>query len=106
MEVLSTTSPKTGQDIRKLRVDPFQLNSLTATKLQGTGWTNVEYRSFRFKDPEHDASLEETRQSQERRRGSEKPLTETERIEMKEAARKTFLGHEFEDEDGLIKRRW
>ena len=45
----------------------------------GTGWRNVEYRSFTFVDEDNEnASLAETEHSRESRRGSEIPLTKEE----------------------------
>ncbi len=67
--------------------------SETATDhhLIGTGWANVEYRSFEFADEKGDnASTVETQKSRELRRGTDKPLTETERMELRETAKKTW----------------
>ncbi|KAL6714531.1 hypothetical protein ACLMJK_007956 [Lecanora helva] len=59
--------------------------------VMGTGWANVEYRSFEFVNEEgENASIVETSRSKERRRGSEKPLTQTERMELRETAKKTW----------------
>ncbi|SLM41064.1 Histidine phosphatase superfamily, clade-1 [Lasallia pustulata] len=49
----------------------------------GTGWANTEYRSYTFKDEKDDnASLVETTESRERRKGTEKPLSQTEQMEL------------------------
>ncbi|KAM0803586.1 histidine phosphatase superfamily [Usnea florida] len=62
-------------------------------KVWGTGWRNVEYRSFNFADEDGDnASLIETESSRESRRGSEIPLTREERMELRETATKTLDG--------------
>ena len=59
--------------------------------LQGTGWRNVEYRSYHFVDEEGDnASVEETTVSRDRRRGSEIPLTETEQLKLKESVKESY----------------
>ena len=51
--------------------------------VEGTGWANTEFRSYNFKEEEDDnASLVETDESRERRRGSEIPLTKTEKVEL------------------------
>lgn len=47
----------------------------------GTGWKNVEYRAYQFKDDGSD-SLVETAESREARRGTEKGLDLTEKIEL------------------------
>ena len=55
----------------------------------GTGWKNVEYRTYEFAaDDRGDASLVETKQSRDSRRGSEIPLTTEERMNLLETARK------------------
>ena len=59
----------------------------------GTGWRNVEYRSFNFADEDGgNASLIETESSRKSRRGSEIPLTREERMELRETATKTVDG--------------
>lgn len=56
---------------------------LIGTPEGGAGWSNTEYRSYRFKDERDDnASLIETTESRERRRGTEKPLSQTEQMEL------------------------
>ncbi|KAI9827282.1 MAG: hypothetical protein M1832_005420 [Thelocarpon impressellum] len=53
-----------------------------SNKFQGTGWANVEFRSFAFADGDDDsASLVETAESRQRRRGAETPMGATERME-------------------------
>ena len=59
--------------------------------IAGTGWSNVEFRSFEFADEDgENASIVETHHSRESRRGTEKPLTQTELMELKETAKKTL----------------
>lgn len=56
---------------------------LISTPEAGTGWANTEYRSYTFKDEKDDnASLVETTESRERRKGTEKPLSQTEQMEL------------------------
>ncbi|KAK4692386.1 hypothetical protein P7C71_g4807, partial [Lecanoromycetidae sp. Uapishka_2] len=63
----------------------------------GTGWANVEFRSYQFVDEKGDnASVVETKQSRELRRGTEKPLGKTERMELRETAKKTWEDGKFE----------
>ena len=60
----------------------------------GTGWENAEFRSYQFTDdPSTNAALEETAESRDRRRGTEKPLDETERTELERT-----VGKPWEDE--------
>ena len=57
----------------------------------GTGWANTEYRTYRFPDPrDENASLEETSKSRERRRGTEKPLSKTEQMELRQTTHKNW----------------
>ena len=60
----------------------------------GTGWRNVEYRTYIFTDEDGDnnASLIETKYSRESRRGSEIPLTTEELMNIRETAAKTKDG--------------
>ena len=52
---------------------------------------NVESRSYLFADENGDnATIVETQQSREARKGSEKPLTQTERMELRDTATKTW----------------
>ncbi|MDI1489752.1 MAG: hypothetical protein OHK93_000950 [Ramalina farinacea] len=54
-----------------------------------TGWANVEHRSYTFTDDDDDeAHVHETSSSRERRKGTEKPLTSTERMELRETTGK------------------
>ncbi|KAI4114745.1 MAG: hypothetical protein LQ341_007764 [Variospora aurantia] len=49
----------------------------------GTGWENVEYRSYRFVEGDgENASLEEMEESRQRR--SKKPLTKEEKTQLRE----------------------
>ncbi|MCJ1450067.1 hypothetical protein MMC28_000395 [Mycoblastus sanguinarius] len=60
-------------------------------KIMGTGWANVECRSYQFADEKGDiASIVETSHSRELRRGTEKPLSTEERMELRETAKKTW----------------
>ena len=59
--------------------------------ITGTGWDNTEFRSYRFVD-EEDATNEafaETSESRQRRRGTEKPLTDAEETKLKEVEDKS-----------------
>ena len=52
----------------------------------GTGWENTEYRSYEFADPsgeDETASLRETKESAERRRGNATELSATEQRELR-----------------------
>ena len=56
-------------------------------KFVGTGWANCEYRSYTFtSDSDAGASLVETAESHSRRRGMGKPITEAERVQLKQTA--------------------
>lgn len=51
----------------------------------------MEYRSYQFLDEQGDnTSIVETEKSRESRRGTEKPLTEAERMELKETMKSTW----------------
>ncbi|TGO62405.1 hypothetical protein BOTNAR_0114g00030 [Botryotinia narcissicola] len=55
----------------------------------GTGWTNTEFRSYHFRaadssDP--NAAVQETKESRERRKGTERPLTDDEQRNLRAAA--------------------
>lgn len=51
----------------------------------------MEFRSYHFADEKGDnASIFETKQSRESRKGTEIPLTKTERIELRETAKSTW----------------
>ena len=55
----------------------------------GTGWKNVEYRTYEFADNDRgDASLVETKHSRDLRRGSEIPLTTEEHMNLLETTSK------------------
>lgn len=57
----------------------------------GTGWANAEFRTYRFPNPDDEnASLEETSESRERRRGTEKPLSKTERMDLRQTTQKNW----------------
>jgi len=61
----------------------------------GTGWANTECRSFEFVEDDAEASVIETRQSRERRRGSEIPLTKDEQRELRASAESEALANGF-----------
>ena len=93
MVVSFTTSQRTGlvtlnRGVR-LILCPWPLE---LTCCLGTGWTNVEYRSYRFLDDEgnENASVEETVESRAHRRGTEKPLTETEQIQLERVTKNSM----------------
>lgn len=55
----------------------------------GTGWANTEFRSYTFDPASGDAaSIIETGESRTRRRGTEKPLGESEQRNLKRTAAK------------------
>ncbi|KAF7889265.1 uncharacterized protein EAF01_010758 [Botrytis porri] len=60
-----------------------------STLFVGTGWSNTEFRSYQFRaadssDP--NAAIQETKESRERRKGTEKPLTDDEQRNLRAAA--------------------
>jgi broad specificity phosphatase PhoE len=60
----------------------------------GTGWANTEFRSYSFVNADGqdaDASLIETKESWEMRKGSEKPLTADEQRELRASAEEGFV---------------
>jgi len=60
-------------------------------KFEGTGWANTEFRSFQFLEEGGDnASIVETEESKERRKGTEHPLGKTEQMELRETAHRTW----------------
>ncbi|KAI9808882.1 MAG: hypothetical protein M1827_007157 [Pycnora praestabilis] len=65
-------------------------------KFQGTGWANIEFRSFTFAPDREDvdgadnASIVETSESRERRRWTEKPLSKTEQTQLMETTHKKW----------------
>ena len=59
--------------------------------MAGTGWANTEFRSYQFtEEPDDNASIIETAFSRELRHGTEKPLSKTEQMELREAAHKSW----------------
>ncbi|KAI4231403.1 MAG: hypothetical protein LQ352_008406 [Teloschistes flavicans] len=63
----------------------------------GTGWENTEFRSYRFIDREDEnASMEETAESYERRKHTEKPLTKEEKTQLRETSTKTWQEQGYE----------
>ncbi|KAI9650735.1 hypothetical protein NHQ30_000759 [Ciborinia camelliae] len=55
----------------------------------GTGWSNTEFRSYNFSAADYsdsNASVQETKESRERRKGSEKPLTADEQRNLRASA--------------------
>ena len=56
----------------------------------GTGWANTEFRSYQFLDGSDRSSVVETKESRELRRGTEKPLSETEQMELQATTKKTW----------------
>lgn len=58
-------------------------------KFTGTGWANTEFRSYNFVAPDGsdaDASLVETKESRNMRKGEEKPLSADEQRELRASA--------------------
>lgn len=56
----------------------------------GTGWDNTEFRSYRFVDEEGpNEAFVETDESRQRRKGTEKPLTDAEQTKLKEVESKS-----------------
>lgn len=60
----------------------------------GTGWDNTEFRSYRFvnEDPSNDdddAAIDETPESRHRRKGTEKPLADSEEAKLNEVESKS-----------------
>lgn len=63
----------------------------------GTGWENVEFRSYRFVDgDDENASMKETEESKQRRGYEDKPLTKEERVQLRRTTTKSWeeLGYE------------
>lgn len=57
------------------------------TTFTGTGWSNTEFRAFEFASRDDaDASIIETKESRERRKGHEHPLTKDEQRNLRDAA--------------------
>jgi len=64
----------------------------------GTGWANTEVRSYEFLDVAGDdvnAGVVETRESRERRRGTEKPLSADEQRELRASAERQGIERGF-----------
>ena len=74
------------------------------TRILGTGWANCEFRSYAFDDstPESidNATLIETPESRQRRKGREIPLTEAEQTNLMEAAQRTWKEAGFLQREG------
>jgi len=66
----------------------------------GTGWENTEWRSYVFVEGE-DASLEETTESRERRRGSERGLTKDEQRELRASREREWRESGFQSDAKL-----
>ncbi|KAL8833109.1 MAG: hypothetical protein Q9170_004491 [Blastenia crenularia] len=63
----------------------------------GTGWENVEFRSYRFVDhDDENAAIEETVESRQRRSNKDKPLTKEEKAQLRETATKKWQGQGYE----------
>ncbi|KAG0651549.1 Phosphoglycerate mutase [Hyphodiscus hymeniophilus] len=70
-------------------------------KFTGTGWANTEFRSYEFLSATDEAaSLVETRESRERRKGTEKPLSADEQRELKAAAEREWRDSGFQSGSG------
>ncbi|KAL8910555.1 MAG: hypothetical protein Q9171_004137 [Xanthocarpia ochracea] len=60
-------------------------------KVEGTGWENAEFRSYRFLDGDNEsASLGETPESRQTRANKNKSFTDAEKTELTESAAKTW----------------
>lgn len=71
-------------------------------KFVGTGWMNTEWRSYTFvEEGDEDAVLEETKESREKRRGREIPLTRDEQRELRAVAQKTWFESGFMAQEKL-----
>lgn len=60
--------------------------------ITGTGWDNTEFRSYRFVNDDSsndDDALDETPESRQRRKGSEKPLADAEEAKLNEVESKS-----------------
>ncbi len=92
---LMTTGLTDARGTRHQFLHYFTEDWADSNKFPGTGWANTEFRSYRFKDPQDpqnddNASLVETNESRHRRRGTEKPLTDTEKMELRETTEKSW----------------
>ncbi|KAI4187501.1 MAG: hypothetical protein L6R41_002783 [Letrouitia leprolyta] len=57
----------------------------------GTGWENVEFRSYHFVDgDDENASIRETEESKQQRGYKDKPLTKEEKVQLRETTAKTW----------------
>lgn len=66
-------------------------------KFVGTGWANTEFRSYTFRSEDDDnASLVETPESREWRRGDDKPLSATEQEQLKIVAENSWRDSGFQ----------
>ncbi len=66
----------------------------------GTAWQNTEFRSYTFThEDDENASVVETPESREKRRGLETPLTADEQREWKATAEKGWLERGFQNND-------
>ncbi|PQE17712.1 Histidine phosphatase superfamily clade-1 protein [Rutstroemia sp. NJR-2017a BVV2] len=77
----------------ELIINPKQWED--SAKFSGTGWENTEFRSYRFVDEKGDdanASVKETRESRERRNGSEKELTREEQENLRRVTEDSWGG--------------
>jgi len=67
----------------------------------GTGWSNTEFRSYAFVDVDaRNVSVRETKESRERRRGTEKELSKDEQRELRAAAEREWGLAGFQTPDG------
>jgi hypothetical protein len=67
----------------------------------GTGWENTEWRSYEFVEGSGEASFRETRQSRERRRGTEGGLTADEQRELKASREREWRESGFQSDAKL-----
>ena len=71
-------------------------------KFMGTGWANTEFRSYGFVDAgDEAASLMETRESRDRRKGAEKPLSADEQRELRVSAEREWRESGFQNGSGI-----
>lgn len=78
-------------------------------KFLGTGWANCEYRSYSFtSDSDPEASLVETAESHARRRGTEKPITRSEQMQLEQTAIRDWEneGYQVPRKQGKDDRDW
>lgn len=73
-------------------------------KFLGTGWQNTEFRSYTFShEDDENASVVETAESRERRKGLETPLTADEQRELKATAENGWLERGLQTNDNQTK---